>query len=237
MADFMDLMGTGLGEQIPPGGRNELYRRRQVRIDYWYSKSGSPAKGAVYGDGSSPNSIELVEVTAFNVQTQGSTATSLGPLAPVLQPWYFQPFKIEIQGRSYIGAFGTNRLNVGVDTDVKKILEMREFINADFRSGNIRKLRAVLSCKDPNDASNFEVSQEFEGFVDDISINENQDNPYIKEYSLKFTGESKASNQVRTGSSKSKDDVKAIQESHELSVSRSPLLETEDDVDMQKVRG
>ena len=218
------MLESGLGTQIPPGGRNELYRRRRVRIEYYYSRSGQPPKGRVYGDGTAPNIIELAEVTSINIQSQGSTAIGLGPLAAVLQPWYFQPFRIEIQGRSYIGAFGTTRLNVGVDTDVKKILDMRSFINADFQGGHIDKLRAVVVCDDPSDLSNAQVSQEFEGFVDDISITENQTNPYIKEYALKFTGESRASQNIKTGSSKRLQDAEAIKaDKGAVPVSQGPV--------------
>ena len=211
--DFSSLFN----EQIPPGGRNELYRQRRVRIDYWFSKT-SEAK---------PKVIELTEVTSISIQSGATTAIGLGPIAAVLQPWYFQPFKIEIQGRSYMGAFATNRLNVGVDVDVKKIMDMRQSINSDFLAGDVSNLKAAITYSDPNDASNLQVSQEFVGFVDDISISEDHGSPFVKDYVLKFTGEWRAHTEIKRGSTGRTADKKAPTMSTSVSESPSKIVPVE----------
>lgn len=209
--DFGGVVDAALPEdQIPPGTRNVLYRKRRVRLECYWSgsgeKSGFFGYGAASGDGNNPDVIELAEVTSVSVQSQAGTAIALGPVKAIIQPWYFQPVKIDIQGKSYVGAFSTHRLNVGVDTDIAKILQLRQNINSDFRRGNINKVKTVLTYFDTNDSANLAVSQEYEGFVDDISISENQSTPYIKDYTLKFTGELKGTVDIVTGSNGQRDD-------------------------------
>jgi hypothetical protein len=212
MAIGQDIVNSVFPEdQIPPGSRNVLYRKRRVRLECFWSGSGSKSGflgfgAGTQGDGTLPDVIELAEVTSISVQTQAGTAIALGPIQAVLQPWYFQPLKIDIQGKSYVGAFATRRLNVGVDNDIEKILKFRQNVNDDFRRGNINKLKVGLVYFDSADSSNLAVSQEYEGFIDDISISENQSSPYIKDYSLKFTGELKDQKDILSGGNGQRDD-------------------------------
>jgi hypothetical protein len=197
-------------DQIPPGSRNILYRKRRVRIEYFWSgsgeKSGFLGLRSQTGDGKNPDVIELAEVESVTIQTQAGTATALGPVRAVIQPWYFQPLKIDIQGKSYVGAFSTRRLNIGVDTDIEKILKFRQNINQDFQAGDINKLKVLISYFDTGDSSNLAVSQEYEGFIDDISISENQSSPYIRGYTVKFTGEPKDTKDILSGGNGQRDD-------------------------------
>lgn len=216
MADFVNQLATGAAntlfpeDQTPPGSRNILYRKRRVRLECYWSGSGQKngffGFNAASGLGINPDVIELAEVESVNVQTSAGTAIALGPVRAVIQPWYFQPVKVEIQGKSYVGAFSSHRLNVGVDNDIAKIMTLRQNINRDFQGGNINNLRVGLVYFDPNDSSNLAVSQEYEGFIDDIAITENQSTPYIKDYTLRFTGELKETRDVLSGGSGQRDD-------------------------------
>jgi hypothetical protein len=135
----------------------------------------------------------LTEVSDVEISSSAQTGTYTGAIASVIQPWYFQPVTITINGKSYMGAFDNDAYNIGVDNDVASIIAIREKINNDFaRSDLASKLLVKISITNEptsNFSNNGAVKQEFFGIIDDIRIREGEDRPYIQEYSLKFIGE------------------------------------------------
>ena len=195
-----------LQPDIPPN-RNVLYRSRKVIFTATYS---SPAFSPT-PTGTTPitRKIELSEVSSIDIDSAGSTAVGMGQVAAFMQPWYFGPFKINVSGKSYIGAMRQKRLNIATDTDVKKLMELRNAINTHFKSGislgtpgiTQGALSAVLSYVDDKEPGNLAVNQEYRGFIDNISFGEAQQNPYMVSYSIKFTGEKKDGGDIKNGGS------------------------------------
>jgi len=111
---------------VPPIPRNTLYRERQVKIEPILPnlQSNFPT-------------IILSEVTNVSLSSDSDTAILLGVRDVVVQPWYFKPFVLEITGKSYMGAFSDRFLpvNVATDTDVSKLLALREVVNDRFKRG------------------------------------------------------------------------------------------------------
>lgn len=183
------------GLQIP---RNTLYRQRRVLIEL---KTGVIVPGVttkLKQTGGTVSSVpiqetakfELTEVATVSIGSAGSTALANGVIASVMQPWYFQPFVIEITGRSYMGAFDQNNLNIASDNDILQVIRMRNLVNEAFftAQASIRNLQATIFIGDPKKNSTG-TDQMFIGFFDDVSVEENQDNPYIQTYRLRFTAE------------------------------------------------
>ena len=131
----------------------------------------------------------LAEVTSFKAQSSAQTGTYTGALATVIQPWYFQPVTVNIEGISYMGAFDNENYNIGSDDDVTKLISLRNMINEDFnRSSIASQLKVKISISDDKQVPG-QKNQSFVGIIDDISIDESDDNPYMQRYSIKFLGE------------------------------------------------
>lgn len=178
--------------------RNRLYRERRVLIELQTGLVLPGITTTLRITGGKVSTVpvrekvkfELTEVSTVMISSSGATALSNGVVASVMQPWYFQPFIIEITGRSYMGAFAQRNLNVGADDDVRLISRMRELINQSFFMArtSVRNLKATITIGDPKKNSGG-TDQQFVGFFDDVSVEESQDNPYIQVYRLRFTAE------------------------------------------------
>jgi hypothetical protein len=134
--------------------------------------------------------LELTEVKSVSMKSAGSTAIMPGVVVPVIQPWHFQPVVIEIQGESYMGAFDRESLNVTADNDVGNLWKMRDAINSLFAnsSASIKNLRTRLAIG-VQTSGNQSKDREFVGHINDISIDESDEKPYMWTYSIGFTGD------------------------------------------------
>ena len=145
----------------------------------------------------------LTEVSSLDISSTASTGMYTGAVATVIQPWYFQPVTVIINGRSYMGAFDNDSYNIGVDNDVAQIIKMRKMINDDFlRSDLADKLNVKLTItSEPSNTGsvNKATIQQFFGIMDEIRIGESEDNPYVQEYTVKFVGEYSDSYALKQG--------------------------------------
>ncbi len=134
--------------------------------------------------------LKLTEVTTVRIVTTGGTAVAMGVVAPILQPWYFQPVQVEITGQSYMGAFSSQSLNVTVDDDIERLLNIRNRVNKLFLEAttSIQNLKTILTIGEPERGS-IGTNQKFIGFINEINIEESQDVPYTQRYIIKFIGE------------------------------------------------
>lgn len=191
--------------------RNPLYRRRLVGIRL---RTTSPAKvargnilvGTNFVGTFSP--ILLNEVTSVRISSAGSTAILSGTIAPVIQPWYFQPIIIEITGKSYMGAYANESYNLSRDYDVSALMGLRKFVNDQFLNANtsVHNMIFELLIGNPSGATLAGVDQMYVGFFDEISIDESQDAPFVQTYALKFTGQSMMSFETGDGTQKANQD-------------------------------
>jgi len=163
--------------------RNPIYRERRVKLEFL------PSPDINIG-------VELTEVTTFDVQTNSGTATSFGVKKAVIQPWYFGPYTIVISGKSYMGAYasvqmlGDSRLNYNKDVDVTQLLQFTQTTKQLFLSGQPNQMKYLLSCYDSQTPSNtLGISTQYQGILDEVKYTEDESNPYIMNYSIKFIGE------------------------------------------------
>ena len=175
--------------------RNPIYRERRVKLNI--------ASATYINNMLSSNPsfdietyLELVEVSTFEVQSNSGVSVSMGVKRGIIQPWYFGPYNISIVGKSYIGAYTDNRINYNKDDNVSKLMEYSQLIKDSFLNGDRsiagapNGIKVILSCIDPNvKGLFFGISAVYEGFVDDIKYTEDENNPYILTYSIKFIGE------------------------------------------------
>lgn len=134
--------------------------------------------------------VELTEVASVRFNTIGGVSVAMGAIAPVLQPWYFQPITIEITGKSYMGAFKNTSLSISVDDDVKRLMEMRTFVNMAFNSAfsTISGLQTLLTIGEP-EKGDIGTNQKFTGFISELQIEEDEENPYMQKYIIKYIGD------------------------------------------------
>lgn len=230
-------MALRSGIQLP---RNTLYRERRINItlttgtvDSAITVGGQPARTLANGTkvAAIPGkkitilktlSIDLTEVSNITISSAGSTAIAHGVIAPVLQPWYFGPVIVEMTGKSYMGAFANDQLNVTVDNDITQLLTLRQLVNEAFllSRSTLKDLQARLFIGKQG-ASNLGTDTEFIGFFDDLRIEENEDNPYIQTYQLKFTGEISYSVMLSRGEEGARFDQKGVQQPQTASVATS----------------
>jgi hypothetical protein len=194
--------------------RNPLYRKREVRI-----KLQTPLVVALQNGANVLQALELVltEVTSISQNTDAPTATLLGPIAATIQPWYFGPMILEISGKSYMGAYDNDQLNIAADNDVSKLLTLRSYVNQSFAmaQGSITNLLATLILGDPK-RQVLGVDQTLTGFLDGLSIDENQDEQYMQGYRFKFTGEPASKALLDSGDQRATADQK---NAHDLTTS------------------
>lgn len=191
--------------------RNPIYRPRRVQIKL-FTKPVSLSR--------QPDLVfDLTEVNMIEFDSVSTTAVGNGAVISVLQPWYFQPITINITGRSYIGAFdqgpvGIEGTDIASDRDIEKIIELRQIVNEKFFNSfaSVKDLRFQLTYDDPNDTENISASQVFIGFFNQIRYGENDKDPYIKGYTLRFIGEDEKLLSLLNGTNKSKEDIKQSDE-------------------------
>jgi hypothetical protein len=184
--------------------RNPLYRQRKVRLEVFSAQLNKKE----YPNGFIP--VDLTEVNSISKNSSGATGIGMGAISTVLQPWYFGPFVIEIKGSTYVGAYSQSRLNIGVDKDVAKLIRLRTLINQEFKLGNVNRLKTVLYANDPSDSSNLNVSQEYQGFLDDLNIDEDDQISYVIKYGIKFTGQLRGAIDISTGTNKQREDQRVV---------------------------
>jgi len=178
-------------------GRNKLYRARPVNITvrgFITASSGTPTTSPT------PFSLSLTEVTSIRESTNASVAVARGVVASIIQPWYFQPIQVDITGKSYMGALDRNSLNVNVDSDVDKLLALRDHINTSFtQTGTIKDLIGTVEYGKANPLPNRGVNQLLTGQFDEITIEESDNEPYIQTYTIKFIGDLSGQTSVDQG--------------------------------------
>ena len=183
--------------------RNAVFRRREVRI-----RPSEPLFQLEFPD------FVLTEVSAVRLSSGADTAIVAGAIKPILQGWYFKPFTIEIIGKSYIGAFSEAfvPINVGVDDDIKKLLKLRELIDRSFiTTGEENKIALFVDYFDPDASSaDTHINQSFLAFFDSISIEENESLPFMKNYTLRFTGQFSEAAATSSGASDAQTDLESI---------------------------
>jgi len=189
--------------------RNPSYRRRRVQIEL--RTQTPPNQPSPSGSEQLPP-FDLTEVTSVSIDTMGSVIVLPGAVAAVLQSWYFRPMTIDISGKSYIGAFsnfgGLSNPNIANDNDVEKLLKLRGLVNSLFVTPGLQtnNFGVILRYDDPDDRNNINVSQEYLGFIDDITVDESDSEPFMKTYSVKFIGELKQSFDIQSGKKNSQKD-------------------------------
>lgn len=232
-------MALRSGIQLP---RNTLYRERRVKIEL---TTGTVIPGSTVTLGAKPATIltngikvkatpgkkvkipdtlrkvviDLTEVATISISSAGSTAVANGVISNILQPWYFGPVVIEMTGKSYMGAFANDSLNVAVDNDITQLLLLRQFVNEAFllARSTLKDLQARIFIGKPGQ-SNLGLDTEFIGFVDDLRIDEGEDAPYIQTYQIKFTGEISSAVMLSRGEEGARFDKKSIQQPQTASV-------------------
>jgi hypothetical protein len=194
------------------GVRNPLYRRRVVKIQVYTEAGQTPPADSI-------PTIILTEVDSVRIASSGATGIMNGPVSPVIQPWYFQPFTIELSGKSYMGAFSSDALNVAVDDDVPLIMQLRDFVNQKFLFSNstVTDLLFLLFIGDPLRSAEG-TDDYYVGLFDDISIDESEDAPFVQKYSLKFTGESLRNYELNKGVNNAQKDIQETSQATGTSV-------------------
>jgi len=190
-----------------------VYRARPVKLSLKYptitiNESGQPLVGAKTLE------CELSEVTAVRQSTVADVAVFAGNTQAVMQPWYFKPFEITIEGKSNMGIFepGIFSVNVGNDADIEKVLQMRDATQSVFQSpeaADKNVFYATLEYGAPDNDLLRTVQQQFRGYIAGIDISEDDSTPYIKTYSIRFIGEFLTAFNIKKGASGQKKDKKA----------------------------
>jgi len=154
------------------------------------------------GDYYTLDSVDLTEVSSIKEQVSGGVGQSKGVITAVLQMWYLSPVTITITGRSYMGAFNNDN-TVGIDSDADSLLTFRDAINSYFyQTGTASNMRFKLiygAVSNLTSANRPASLQSFVGFIDDISIDESEDRPYMRDYSVRFIGEDETRTSVIEG--------------------------------------
>ena len=204
------LSDLNSGIAIP---RNPLYRKREVRL--LLSVTGETLE------------LVLTEVTSISQTSSGVTASLLGVIAATIQPWYFQPIVVEVAGKSYMGAYANDVLNVAADSDISKLMTLRQIVNEAFllSRSSLKDLQVTLSIGDPR--RNIPgVDQQLTGFVDDLVIDENQDDQYMMSYRFKFTGETAALATLRLGEERAQNDLQTATTIKTSDISATSMAQT-----------
>lgn len=173
--------------------RNSMYRERPVRLTI---------KGSALQSVS--ESLTLREVTSLRESTIGGVAMVRGVISAIIQPWYFQPIVVDIMGKSYMGAFAetlTSNPNVSTDNDVTTLIRFRDMVNQTFirTSSTIKDLEMRLDYGTGGRAGLNASNQTLVGFIDEMTIEETEDAPYIQSYTIKFTGELEVAKDTKQG--------------------------------------
>jgi hypothetical protein len=162
-----------------------------------------------------PNDIRLTEVLSVKQTFEGRAGMSQGVVDVVLQQWYLSPIRVEIAGRSYIGSYNDPSFNRPlVDDDVEKLLELRKKINSSFFQGaqisdvQIELEYGKVSPLEPTMGGG--LGQVLVGVIADLQLNEVHKDPYMKDYTLKFVGRFKSSDQTAKGARGQKNDQKRV---------------------------
>ena len=188
-----------------------IYRPRPVVITLNYPTTGT--KGPNFGlKENVPIQFELSEVTAVRQSTSADVTTFNGVTRSVIQPWYFKPIEMTIEGKSNMGIFdpGVFSVNVGNDADIEKILQLRDAIQEVFMSPEtVDKDDFYVTIK--YGATDTELKrtalQELRGHISGIDISEEESTPYIKSYTIKFVGEFLTAFNIKAGVNRRKADV------------------------------
>jgi len=186
--------------------RSTLFRRRRVIFALQELQNGSFA---------TTQSVELSEITNVKERAVGGTGVAKGSIAAVLQAWYISPITIEITGKSYMGTFSDSKFNeISVDNDIESLLRIRDRINNIFLQTNeVKDFRILLLyglSQNGDSVADRGVSQALVGFFDEISTDEADDRPYIKTYTIRFTGELLPDVSVFNGAVKQRADIRVI---------------------------
>lgn len=185
--------------------RNSIYRERVIKIT---------ARDAAIREVVPP--FTLTEVVSVRAASAADTAISGGLVRPVVQPWYFKPFTIDIVGRSYIGAFSESflPLNLGVDDDIAKLLKLQLAVNSKFFTTDVENnVQFLIEYHDPRvpiSNDNLHISQSYIAVFDNITVEELDTRGFVKNYSIKFTGKLRATISVETGAKNAKTDKKSV---------------------------
>lgn len=186
--------------------RNALYRQRRIRIE-------------PFNINTQPDFpvIELAEVNDVNVNSASETAIATAVIAPIIQPWYFKPFTIEINGKSYIGAFDSKflPLNIATDDDVNQLIKLRTVINQRFNTtGIVNNIELLITYDDPEVGgdNNLHISQTFKAVYNGLNIKEDENKPYLKHYNIKFIGQLTSVANITQGSNEAQEDEEGVEQ-------------------------
>jgi len=185
-----------------------VYRPRPVIIRLYYPVLDSDRLKKA----AEPIKVDLFEVTAVRESTVADVAVFTGVAGSVIQPWYFKPMEVDIEGKSYIGAFdpGIFSTNVGKDPDIEKILTLRDKVTEIFSKPSAapkEMFYAELEYGQQDNELKRGVYQSLRGHIADITINEEEGTPYVKTYTIKFVGELLEVLNITSGAGGNKDDV------------------------------
>lgn len=186
--------------------RNSLYRQRRIKIE-------------AFDHAAQPDfpSFELTEVNDVSVGSASETAVAPGVMAPIIQPWYFKPFSIEISGKSYIGAFDSSflPLNIATDDDVNQLIKLRTLVNQKFSTtGIVNRVELLITYDDPavGGDNNLHISQTFKAVYNGLAIKEDETKPYLKHYNIKFVAQLTSVTNITDGSNQAQEDQEGVEQ-------------------------
>lgn len=202
--------------------RNPLYRRRRVRVTF--DKVGGGRLD-----------FALTEVISVDETTEASVATMNGVVRSIIQPWYYGPMRIDVSGRSYFGAYGgiglgsvsLDIVNVGIDNDVRHLIELRDEINRAFETTGKTTAGGGLFFGDPEDQNNLGTTHDYEGVFGPISFNEADSAPFMRSYKFSFVGQLRSKATVGRGAQAARDDEVAVERVRTSSVGDPLSLSTQ----------
>jgi len=127
------------------------------------------------------NIIELQGVQSIRITEKTDVAVSTGLVKNFLHPWFLKPVEIEITGKTYYGAF-EGMAETKHETFGKKFLTAMSAIGKYVSTENA----SPFSLKMYLSRSEIVI---LKGYIEAFNLNEDINEPFIFEYTLKFIGE------------------------------------------------
>lgn len=181
------------GDDNRPIYRNEIYRPRNVTL-------------TLLGEIPKPTTVTLTEVRRILQVYTGEAGITKGVIAPVIQMWYMGPIAVDIEGRSYMGAFQDYDYNrMMADSDIERLLEFQDKINQAFlTTTEVNRLSVELSYGNSSAASDGDkigrgTNITLVGVIGSISIEETDSAAHFRQYSIKYHGVTKTANNPSIG--------------------------------------